>query len=284
MGISVTYRNNYIQALIRRVATSMVEETMQNQKIIDSFRVQSEKTHFIPKQYRVIGGLLQSLNIRFGNFLELLLREIIISDPLVSIMDLSGRKVKLSFSNKSDEAIDRYISDRQQPGSGKDCSQEFETLMRQIIINENQKNSPTLEQGKDIDCLFMTKKDNKIFYVEVKYNDDHDTGKFVDINRKIIKTYAGLVNTLKITDRKFLELYLWYFTPVKRWISLYLPEENILRGPQLFERYFDTKYEDIDFYLQNIGEDPDMLRLFDELYRNIRHGKVINGKLINLSS
>lgn len=158
MGTFVTYRNNNIQALIRRVATSMVEETIKDEKIIDSFRVQSEKTHFIPKQYRVIGGLLQSLNIRFGNFLELLLREVIISDPLVSIMELSGKKAKLNFSNKSDQAIDRYISDRQQPNSEKDCSQEFEALVRQIIINENQKNNPTLEQGKDIDCLFMTKK------------------------------------------------------------------------------------------------------------------------------
>ena len=65
MENSVTYRNNDIQALIRRVATNMVEDTMKNDKIIESFRVQSEKTHFVPRQYRVMGGLLQSLNIRF---------------------------------------------------------------------------------------------------------------------------------------------------------------------------------------------------------------------------
>ena len=277
----MTYRNNDIQALIRRVATNMVEETMKNEKIIESFRVQSEKTHFVPKQYRVMGGLLQSLNIRFGNFLELLLREIIISDPLVSIMDLSGKRAKLVLSSSSDQAIDTYISMRQQPNSAKDCGREFETLIGNIIVNENLQNKNILEQGKDIDCLFKTK-DNKFVYVEVKYNDDHDTGKFVDIQRKIIKTYAGLVNNLKITDRNQLELYIWYFTPVKRWISLYLPERNILRGPQLFERYFATKYEDIDFYLQNISDDPDMLKLFDELYRKIRHGRVSNGRLVNL--
>ena len=282
MENSVTYRNNDIQALIRRVATNMVEDTMKNDKIIESFRVQSEKTHFVPRQYRVMGGLLQSLNIRFGNFLELLLREIIISDPLVSIMDLSGKKAKLVLSSSSDQAIDRYISVRQQPNSAKDCGPEFETLIANIIVSENLQNQTILEQGKDIDCFFKTKH-NKFVYVEVKYNDDHDTGKFVDIQRKIIKTYAGLVNKLKISNRNQLELYIWYFTPVKRWISPYLPEQNILRGSQLFERYFATKYEDIDFYLQNISDDPDMLKLFDELYRKIRHGRVINGRLVNLA-
>ena len=42
----------------------------------------------------------------------------------------------------------------------------------------------------DVDILFKNLKSNTYYYVEVKYNDDHDTGKFVDINRKFLKTYA----------------------------------------------------------------------------------------------
>ena len=50
-----------------------------------------------------------------------------------------------------------------------------------------------------IDALFQPNEESYV-YVEIKYNDDHDTGKFVDINRKFIKTYAGLVNDLGLPD------------------------------------------------------------------------------------
>lgn len=274
----MTYRNIQIQALIRRVSSEMVQDTMSDAKIASSFNVQAEKTHFIPQQYRVIGGLLQSLNIRFGNFLELLLREVINSDPNVSLSPLSGKRIALQISRASDAAIDRYITQRTQPNSAADCTAEFQLLLNEILANEKNSTDNKLDQKKDIDCLFVTKS-NKSIFVELKYNDDHDTGKFVDIQRKLIKTYAGLVNELKIQQREKLEPYLWYFTPLKRWASIYLPETNVLRGGQLFEKYFVTNFQDVDYYLQNISEDSSMLELFDQLYQKVRIGRVVSGRL-----
>ncbi len=43
-----------------------------------------------------------------------------------------------------------------------------------------------------------------------------------------------------------------------------------MRGSQLFEKYFETSYEDVDGYLSEIGDDPEILSLFDDMYKNIR--------------
>lgn len=110
-------------------------------------------------------------------------------------------------------------------------------------------------------------------YVEIKYNDDHDTGKFVDINRKFIKTYAGLVNDLGIEDMNQLKPILYYLNPTKRYGPIYVPSSNIYRGAKLFDEYFETEYEDIDKYLRDIGDDPDILRMFDEFYNKVRNYK-----------
>ena len=93
-----------------------------------------------------------------------------------------------------------------------------------------------------------------IIYLEIKYNDDHDTGKFVDINRKFIKIYAGLVNHLAKKDVRKLKPILYYFNPTKKWGPIYTPTSNIYRGSQLFDEFFETKFTDIESYLRNLGE------------------------------
>ena len=79
---------------------------------------------------------------------------------------------------------------------------------------------------KDVDALFAAKT-GIIIYLEIKYNDDHDTGKFVDINRKFIKTYAGLANHLNINSADELKPILYYFNPLKRWGPIYVPTKNV---------------------------------------------------------
>lgn len=111
----------------------------------------------------------------------------------------------------------------------------------------------------------------QIVYLEIKYNDDHDTGKFVDINRKFIKTYAGLVNYLGITDTTQLKPILYYFNPVKRWGPIYTPSTNVYRGAQLFDEHFETAFADIDAYLRNLGDDEDIIAIFDDLYQLVRY-------------
>lgn len=140
---------------------------------------------------------------------------------------------------------------------------------------------------RDVDGLFKSS-DGTIVFAEIKYNDDHDTGKFLNINRKFIKTWAGLINRLSIKTRdQFLPI-IYYFNPVKRWGPIYTPSRNIMRGSQLFDQFFATKYSDVDRYLQEIGDDAMVLSLFDDLYNKIRNKstqqKQLPGSLFDLEA
>lgn len=69
-----------------------------------------------------MGGILQGLNIKFGNFIEQLLRNIIEIDTSVKVMEDSGKKMKLFFTHQTDPLIDTYITDRQLSNSPDDCT------------------------------------------------------------------------------------------------------------------------------------------------------------------
>lgn len=43
-----------------------------------------------------------------------------------------------------------------------------------------------------------------------------------------------------------------------------------MRGSQLFERFLHTSYEDVDGYLSEIGDDPEILAIFDKMYNMVR--------------
>ena len=197
-----------------------------------------------------------------------MIRRVVENDPKVSLHEFSGRRTALSFTPATDALIDRYITQRQLPNSANECDAEYSALLDSILKNEkSQGNKETI--NKDIDCLFQDQK-KQFVYAELKYNDDHDTGKFVDINRKFLKTYAGLVNLLNIKSRDQLTPYIYYLNPTKRWGNIYCPSSTVLRGPQLFEKYFATKYSDVDRFLREIGEDKEILALFDSLYKRVR--------------
>ncbi len=107
--------------------------------------------------------------------------------------------------------------------------------------------------------------------MEVKYNDDHDTGKYAYINRKFIKSYIGISNILKIYDRNKFKPILYYLTQKKLKGNIYLPEEeNIYRGDKLFTEFFTINYKDLDNLMNNIGDDEDIVKLFDNLHNKIR--------------
>jgi hypothetical protein len=220
----------------------------------------------------VLGGLLQSLNIKFGNFIEELIALVVERDTKVETLPFSGKRIRFSMTAETDALIDRYITSRQLPDSPDECDDLFEALLKDIVRIETQ--SPGEKQiiTRDIDVLFKSPRD-QIVYLEIKYNDDHDTGKFVDINRKFIKTYAGLVNLLGITDHAQLKPILYYFNPIKRWGPIYTPSSNIYRGSQLFDEYFETRFLDVDSYLRNLGDDPNIISIFDKIYSAIRDGK-----------
>ena len=258
-----------IQAAMRQAVEELIEVSTSSVAIQKSFENHMAKLHPIPIRYRVLGGLLQSINIKFGNFLEMLLNLVIEIDSKVKLHPLSGGRFPLKFTAENDARIGAYMTSRELVGSPDRCAEEFAELLESIVQTEQGEEKEKQEIRKDVDTLFQTENENYV-YVEIKYNDDHDTGKFEDINRKFIKTFTGLVNELKIDDKSQLKPILYYFNPTKRYEPIYVPSSNIYRGSRLFDEYFETKYEDVDKYLREIGDDPEIIQVFDKMYERVR--------------
>lgn len=267
--------SNQVKQIIRKTVLQMLEESTSPENIRKMIEKHEEKVHFVPIRYRIIGGILQGLNIKFGNFIEQLLRNIVEIDTGVRVMEDTGKKIRLFFTHQTDALIDSYITERQLPNSPDDCTAVFDALLKEILTIEHRATEDQ-RQGitKDVDGLFQTD-DGLIVYTELKYNDDHDTGKFVDINRKFIKTWAGLAVRYQIQSTQELLPILYYFNPRKRYGPIYVPSRNIMRGAQLFEQFFHTSYDDVDRYLSEIGDDPEILAIFDRMYETVRNQKLI---------
>jgi len=266
--------SNQVKQIIRQTVSEMLADSMSVQNIRRMAEKHAEKVHFVPIRYRIIGGILQGLNIKFGNFIEQLLGNIVEMDTGVKVMSDSGKKIRLFFTPETDALIDGYITERQLPDSPDDCSKAFSSLLDRILEIER---AATDEQRqgitKDVDGLFQTD-EGLIVYTELKYNDDHDTGKFVDINRKFIKTWAGLAVRYKIQSKDELLPILYYFNATKRYGPIYTPSSNIMRGSQLFDRFLHISYADVDRYMAEIGDDPEILAIFDKMYSLVRSLKL----------
>jgi len=266
--------SNQVKQIIRQTVSEMLADSLSAQNIRRIAEKHAEKVHFVPIRYRIIGGILQGLNIKFGNFIEQMLRNIVEMDTGIQVMPDSGKKIRLFFTPETDALIDSYITERQLPNSPDDCSKLFSNLLDRILEIEH---AATDEQRqgitKDVDMLFQTD-DGLIVYTELKYNDDHDTGKFVDINRKFIKTWAGLSVRYQIQSKGDLLPVLYYFNATKRYGPIYTPSSNIMRGSQLFDRFLHISYADVDRYMTEIGDDPEILAIFDKMYDTVRNLKL----------
>ena len=111
---------------------------MTNNKIEKIINKHEVKTHFVPIKYRIFGGLLQSLNIQFGNFIEVLMQRIIEEEKQLEIVaEISGKKnVLLPLADETDSLIDRFISDRQNNNDNK-LAEKFEQLLNSLETKEN---------------------------------------------------------------------------------------------------------------------------------------------------
>ena len=125
--------SDQVREVIRKTVIQMLDGSMSANNIRRMARKHDEKVHFIPVRYRIIGGILQGLNIKFGNFIEQLLRNIVEIDTGVKAMDDSGKKIKLFFTHQTDALIDSYITERQLPNSPDDCTDMFEALLNEIL-------------------------------------------------------------------------------------------------------------------------------------------------------
>jgi hypothetical protein len=260
--------SDQVRNIIRKTVLEMLNESISKENINHIMEKHIGKVHFIPIRYRILGGILQGLNIKFGNFIELLIGNLVDIDTNINVMPYSGKRIRLFFTPETDALIDSYITHRQLPNSPDDCTDIFDKLLNHIIEIESKAKEED-RQGivKDIDGLFQT--------------NDHDTGKFADINRKFIKTWAGLSVHLKIKKPDQLFPIIYYFNSTKRYGPIHTPSRNIMRGSQLFDAFLQTDYNEVDQYLSEIGDDPEILKIFDDLYSTVRDMK-INGRQAKL--
>jgi hypothetical protein len=260
-----------IQKVFIDAIQALIDRSLKDSKINGLKKKHDVKTHFIPYRYRVFNGLLQSMNIQFGNFIEKATGEILSQNSALEIIPkYSGKKNnKFKLSRESEALIDEYITDCQIKNYGeKELEAAYDALTRQILANEQDDELQIVEFKHDIDVLFREKDSGIYYYVEIKYNDDHDTGKFVDINRKLLKTYAYLVR--EFGKDTVVKPILFYFTNKKMKGNIYVPENGVIyRGKGFFDRFTNVKYEDVDRYMKNISEDEKTKKIFDELYIKI---------------
>ncbi len=197
------------------------------------------------------------MNIQFGNFIEELMRQLIHKSGYEILEKYSGKKSnKFEISSNCEKLIDEYITNAQI------AKADFNQLKKQILSDTS---TETIRFKHDIDLLFQDK-DKNIFYVEIKYNDDHDTGKFIDINRKFIKTYAYLIREFGRDIRPIL----FYFNNKRMKGNIYLPEStNIYRGERFFKEFLKFDYKELENLLLNFAQSAENIAKFDELYKKI---------------
>lgn len=259
--------NKKVQTLINEAVENMIAHTGEDRKIRKLILKHDKKIHFIPKRYRVFGGMLQSMNIQFGNFIEELMSVIISKNDRYEIIDkYSGKKSnKFKISAANESLIDAYITKCQTEDVFLDA--EFMILMDRII---NDKDTKFKNFQHDIDLLFKDKETNIYYYLEIKYNDDHDTGKFVDINRKFIKTTAYLINELDIKSFEQFKPILFFFNNKKMKGNIYIPEQsNIYRGKRFFDEFLDVEYKDVEEYMASLSESEATIEAFNDLYNKV---------------
>jgi len=262
-----------IKDYIKITIKNMLNNVSSPSKVDHLKKKHNVKPHFIPIKYRIFSGLLQSLNIQFGNFIEKLMANFVTSDERYEIITkYSGIKNnKFIISKDTEELIDRYITKRQTENiDEKTLEVKFNYLLKKIIENENNLNLDVISFKHDVDLLFKDKEKDIFYYIEIKYNDDHDSDKFIGLNRKFIKTYAYLIRNLGVKDSTKFKPILFYFTNKKMKGNIYVPEnQNIYRGEKFFNIFLNIKYSDLDHYMKNLSEDKDTVKMFDELYNKI---------------
>jgi len=157
--------DDQVRNIIQQTIMEMLEVSTSSEHIQELVQKHIDKVHFVPIRYRIIGGILQGLNIKFGNFIENLMGKIVEIDSGVEVLPDSGKKVRLFFTSQTDSLIDSYITERQLPNSPDDCTPLFDALLQEIIDIETTA-SVDQRQGivKDIDTLFRVSNGPIFFY------------------------------------------------------------------------------------------------------------------------
>lgn len=263
---------NILDQVMKKSIEVMISNAGSDKKINKLKKKHEKKIHFIPIKYRVFGGIMQSMNIQFGNFIEEAIHQILLVNKNNKIIEeYSGKRSnKFCISKKTERLIDQYITDCEtHTYSEEEQKTNYNKLLEMIVENEKNENLETINFKHDVDVLFKDSISGITYYVEIKYNDDHDTGKFIDINRKLLKTYAYLVRELKIYDKDKFKPMLFYFTNKRMKGNIYIPENEIYRGSRFFDKYTTIKYSDLEDYMLNISENEETIKQFNDMYNKV---------------
>lgn len=263
---------NVLDQVMKKSIEVIISNAGSDKKINKLKKKHEKKIHFIPIKYRVFGGIMQSMNIQFGNFIEEAIHQILLVNKNNEIIEeYSGKRSnKFCISKKTERLIDQYISDCEAHAySEEEQKINYNKLLEMIVENEKNEKLETINFQHDVDALFKDNISETTYYVEIKYNDDHDTGKFRDINRKILKTYAYLVRELKIYDKDKFKPMLLYFTNKRMKGNIYIPENEIYRGSRFFDKYTTIKYSDLEDYMLNISENEETINQFNDMYNKV---------------
>lgn len=261
-----------LNQVMKKSIEVMILNAGSDKKINKLKKKHEKKIHFIPIKYRVFGGIIQSMNIQFGNFIEEAIHQILLVNKNNEIIEeYSGkRSKKFCISKKTERLIDQYITDCEtHTYSEEEQKINYNKLLEMIVENEKNEELEIINFKHDVDALFKDNISGTIYYVEIKYNDDHDTGKFIDINRKLLKTYAYLVRELKIYDKDKFKPMLFYFTNKRMKGNIYIPENEIYRGSRFFDKYTTIKYSDLEDYMLNISENEETINQFNDMYNKV---------------
>ena len=160
--------SSILDQVMRKSIEVMISKAGCDKKINKLKQKHEKKIHFIPIKYRIFGGIIQSMNIQFGNFIEEAIHQILLVNRNNKIIEeYSGKRSnKFYISKKTEMLIDKYISDCETLGyTEEQLKLNYETLLNQIIENEKNNSLETINFKHDVDVLFEDKK-NSIMVLE----------------------------------------------------------------------------------------------------------------------
>lgn len=311
--------NDDMLVFLTNEALKIMECTFSNDEIEKAFEIQLQKTHAMPIRHRVLGGLYQSVNIKFGNFLEILMKQIIDDNPSYTLVKRittgmpvtdekfiekdkkfkdfpmtntveGGKSTNFIISKRNQRLIDDYITECTKSDAKKeDIKVNFDKLVKKITENiiEEKKNPLVYDYltfKNDVDLLFFKNDNNNYFYIELKKEDNHDSGKTKDMYLKVIKTFTCLLYQAYSNDDE--TLIVESLTPILLFFgdinnpSNILPEDFVFSGEKFFEKYLTIDFSQINDNMCKVSNSQKLIEFLDNKILEIL--AYPNEKLLNI--
>lgn len=251
---------NIDQKKLEKIISNNMNDLMKKISEKDFTKINKNKLHFLPIEYLNLTSYLTSLSISIGNLLEKLIRDIIKEDKKYNLSNLSGKKIDRIISEEENNAIEYYMKNK------RDFNLNFLEDVKYVNFNFNKGN-----KKRDIDLLLYD--NNKNYYLfELKFLDNHDTGKHENIYKKLFETTFALRRYFEKNkiDYKKIEPILYFFNDTKKYKEDYLEENrNLYRGENFWNKFSNVSFYDIKEVFNNISKNKIIKSSLQEEIYNI---------------